>query len=483
MNLIELIKKHKIIIFIFMLALLIRIVFVFSMPIPLWDETIYLNLGFDLSSNPLDYSFTHGWSDFIPSAGDPNYAWPKAGFRAPLLPYLLSIFYLFGLGFITKFLMPLVGTLSIILIYILGKDLFNKKIAIISSLIFALIPLHVFYSGRTLTGVLFTFFILLTFISFWKGYEKNNKTHKILFGIFLALALLSRYTALWIMPVFLIYFLIRDKSIKFLKDKYLWYSVLVFFIILIPWFIYGYYEYSNPLGAFIHGAKASIYWGGIQSWTFFFNNWWNMFSITGWIFPLSLIYLCYKKKLFHKQIYLLLTWFIIFLGLAIYMPHKEERFLLAIVPPLTLVSGYFLSQIKKHKKLIIWIIALILLLSLAFNFYNTSKIYYNTNTDCFDGVGRELQNLQGDLLVISENPPIFRYYSPKENAYYPGDISEETLNEIINSTNKKVYFVFTRFNSGFETEKWKNLNRIMKKDYQLVFECSKDPEVNWIYSN
>ena len=310
----QIIKKHKWLIAIFVIALLVRIIFVFSMPVKLWDETIYLNLGADLSHNPLSYSFSHGWSDFIPSGGDDFYGYPKAGFRAPILPYLISIFYFLNLGFLTNFLIPLIGALSVILVYKLGKELFNEKVALISSVFFAFIPLHVFYSSRVLTDVLFTFFVLLTFLSFWKGYEKNNKGHKILFGVFLALALLSRYTALWIIPIFLIYFLVRDKSPKFLKDKYLWYSILAFFGTLIPWFIYGIFEYNNPIGAFIHGAKASAYWGGLQSWHFFFDYWWQIFSIIGFIFVVALIYILYKKDFFKKEIYLLLIWFAFLFG-------------------------------------------------------------------------------------------------------------------------------------------------------------------------
>jgi len=128
--------------------------------------------------------------------------------------------------------MPLIGALSVIILYLLGKEIFNKKVGLISSLIFAFIPLHVFYSGRILTDVLFTFFVLLTFLSFWKGDEKGNKNQRILFGIFLALALLSRYTALWIIPVFFIYLLIKNKSFKFLKERNLWISILAFFITL-----------------------------------------------------------------------------------------------------------------------------------------------------------------------------------------------------------------------------------------------------------
>ena len=483
MDIQQIIKKHKWLIVIFVIALLVRIAFVFSMPVKLWDETIYLNLGADLSNNLLDYSFSNGWSDFIPSGGDDFYGYPKAGFRAPLLSYLISFFYIFNFQFLANFLIPLIGALSVILIYKLGKELFNEKIALISSLFFSFIPLHVFYSGRVLTGVLFTFFVLLTFLSFWRGYEKQDKKHKVLFGVFLALALLSRYTALWIVPIFFLYFLARDKSLKFLKDKHLWYSILAFFGILIPWFIYGIFEYNNPLGAFIHGAKASAYWGGLQSWHFFFDYWWQMFSIVGIIFVIALIYILYKKEFFKKEVYLLLIWFAFFLGMAIYMPHKEDRFILAIVPTIALISGYFIDKLKRYKKQIIIVIIGVLLLSLCLNFYSTYKTYHNTNTDCFEQVGKELKTIQGNFLIVSENPPLFRYYAQQESAYYPDNLNEKTLKEIANSTDKEVYFVFTRFNSGFETEKWQNLNKIMKEDYNLGFECSKDKEVNWIYSN
>ena len=483
MDIQRIIKKNKWLIAIFIVALLIRIIFIFSMPIKLWDETIYLNLGYDLSKNPLDYSFSNGWSDFIPSGGDDIYTWPKAGFRAPVLPYLISIFYLFNLGFLLNFLIPLIGALSVVLIYKLGKELFNHKLGLISSLLFTFIPLHIFYSGRILTEVLFTFFVLLTFISFWKGYEKNNKKHKILFGVFLALALLSRYTALWIMPIFLLYFLIRDKSFKFLKDKYLWYSIGVFFLTLVPWFIYGLVEYNNPIGAFIHGFKASAYWGGLQSGYFFFDYWWQMFSIVGLISIFGFLYILYKKEFLRKEIYLLLLWFIIFLGIAIYMPHKEERFIIPIIPVLVILSSFFVNKIAKYKETLLVIIILILIISVGLNFHNTFKTYHNVNTDCFEQIEFQLKKIKGDFLMVSENPPLFRYSIKQESTYYPNILNEETIRELENSSSKPVYFLFTRFNSGFEIEKWQNLKKIMVENYKLEFGCPIDPEVNWIYSN
>ena len=89
-------RETKILIVLFIIAFIIRGIFVFVTPVKIWDETVYANLGYDLSHNPLDYSVANnGWSDFIPSGGDAFYAWPKMGFRAPLLPYILSLFYLF----------------------------------------------------------------------------------------------------------------------------------------------------------------------------------------------------------------------------------------------------------------------------------------------------------------------------------------------------------------------------------------------------
>ena len=477
------IKNNKWIISLVIIAFLIRVLFVFSMPVKLWDETVYANLGYDLSQNPLDYSVANsGWGDFIPSGGDNIYAWPKMGFRAPLLPYLISGFYSFNLGFLINFLIPLIGALSVILVYKLGKELFNQKVGLISSLFFAFVPLHVYYSGRVLTDVLFTFFVLLTFISFWKGYEKGNKKHKILFGIFLALMLLSRYTALWIMPIFLFYFLARDKSLKFLKDKYLWYSFLVFFIVLIPWFIYGISEYNNPLGAFIHGAKASAYWGGLQSWHFFFDYWWQMFSIIGFIFVVALVCVLYKKEFLKKEIYLLLIWFVFILGFAIYMHHKEDRFILAIVPVITLISGYFIEKVKKYKKLILIGIIIISLFSLSHQFYSTYKTSYTDTNSCFLAGNQFLKTVDKNSVIITDESSVVYYYTKQETRFYPNPWDYQIIKSWAENDyyDKKVYVLFGSYITKSD-EEYKQLKGDLDTNSKKVFECSEEEGYSAVY--
>lgn len=347
-------KEYKVLLFLFLVSLIVRILFVFSGNVRYWDETVYANLGYGLSKNPFDYSFANnGWSDFTP--GD----WPKAGYKAPLLPYTLAVLYFLKLGSLTEFLMPVIGALSIIVLFVLCKKMFNKNIALYSAALLSFLPLHVFYSGKILTDVFSTFFIILTVLFFWEGFEEKKIKSKLLFGVFLALSVLARYTILWMVPVFLFYLILRNRNFSFLKDKFLWMSIGLFFITLSPWFIYSIMTYGNPLGAFVHGMKAVSYWGGVQPWYFYLSNSFSMFSILPIVFLASLFFIFIKKIGKSYAAMFLLLWFLVFFAFASLTSHKEDRFLLPLVPPFVIISALSLGNLRK-KNLILILITLAL---------------------------------------------------------------------------------------------------------------------------
>ncbi|MGV8152174.1 MAG: ArnT family glycosyltransferase [Candidatus Nanoarchaeia archaeon] len=467
--------ENKVLILIFLIALIIRIFFVSAYPIKWWDETIYANLGYQLADNPFNYCFNNGWGDYVPY-GDET----KAGFRAPLLPYTLAFFYILKLDFLVDFIVPFFGAFSVIIIFILAKKMFNYSTGIYSAAILAFIPIHVYYSALILTDVFSTFFILLCFLFFWTGFEENRDSHKLLFGIFLGLALLARYTSLWLLPVFFIYVIIRDRSLKIFYDKYLFISIFAFFIVLTPWLVYGQAYYSNPLGAFIHGSNASNYWGGEQEWDFYFHNLWKTISLISIIFVFSLLYLYFSKSYRKKQVYLLLIWVLFFLFMLIIMPHKEERYIIPIIPAVAIFSGFFLERFKYGK--ITLIICIIVLALVIFAYYNSihSK-YHNINSICFFEVMGALNQQQGDFITVSENTPIVHYYTKQESSYFP-IINKESFESFAFSKNKTIYFVFTRSGSGFSDEELNSLKLILSENYNLVFNCSLDPEKNFIYT-
>jgi 4-amino-4-deoxy-L-arabinose transferase-like glycosyltransferase len=471
-------KEQKIIFQLLIIAFIIRIIFVFYIPLKDWDETVYANLAYEISKNPLYYSLNNSdWSDYIPSGG--KYGWPKIGFRPPLFPYMLSFFYILNLDFLISLFSPLIGAISVYFVYVLGKKLFNQRVALYSSILFLLLPFHVIYSAKIMPDVLLTFLTLLTFLSFWKGYEENNEKYKILFGVLLALCTLTKYTAFFVMPVFLLYLLLKRKSISFLIDKYFWYSILAFFVTLAPWFVYGIFEYENMFSPFIHGIIASKYWGGHKSWYFFFLYWFRLFSFTGIIFFVSLIFL-YKKVLSDKKLFILFIWSIIFLAIASYLPHKEERYILPIFPPIALVSAYFLDNIKKYKKKIMLFVIFVSLFSLSFEL--NLNIYYTQSKICFLRTLYFLKNVNENSLIITDESPIVYYYTKLKTHFYPNPWNFEIIKEWIKKDYKsrEIYVIFGDYLVKSDEEKNK-IKEDLENNSEIVWSCSEGKSYSVVY--
>lgn len=472
-------NTKKLLIILFILSLSIRIIAVFISPIKIWDETVYANLGHDLNLDPLDYSFeNHGWSDFVP--GDYPFGWPNAGYRAPLLPYTLSILYAINDSeiFISLFI-PLIGALTIILIYFLSKELFNEKIALYSSLFLTFLPLHVIFSGKILTDVFATFLLILSVLLFWKGFEKGNDKYKILFGFSIALSFLARYMIIFILVIFPIYLLIKHRNLSFMRDKYLWICVGIFFCSLLPWFFYSISTYNNPIGALIHAKIAAAYWGGTQQWYFFFQYSWQMFSILSFVFLASLILIFIDKKLRSQpKIILLILWFFIFFIIVNFIPHKEDRFLLPIVPPLIIISSLMISKIKIYPKIIIISIILILVLSTADLFYQNIKNSYTQTNICFLKGNEFLKNTEKNALIITEESPIIYFYTKQETHFYPSPFSLKSLKDLIEDYyNERVVYIF--FTSSIE--KYQRIKEILDSNFEIIFRCPENGDLSIIY--
>jgi asparagine N-glycosylation enzyme membrane subunit Stt3 len=429
-------------------------------------------LGYQLSQNPLDYSLKNsGWSDFIPGGNSP-YSWPNIGFRAPLLPYSLSIFYLLKLDFLVLFFIPIIGTISIFLIYILAKKMFNEKIGLYSAFLFSIIPLHVVNSGFILTGVYETFWILLGCISFWKAYEENNFKYSIFCGIFLALGILSRYTVLWILPIFPIYLIITKKFTNNLKK--IGATLTSFFIVLIPLFIYGYMTYGNIFGAFLYGFYASTYWGGTQNEFFYFKYWVEMFSVIG-IIALGGVYFFVKEVRQRKNIFILLFFFL-FLGASFLTGHKEQRFILPLVIPICILSAIFIYKVDKRKILLIFTMILVLI-----SLFNQGLFLYKNSYDgtnyCLKESIKFLDKIDGDIKIINDETTILFYYLKQETMFLPSRNPEELKNLM----NEKTYLLYTDINMPLFIEENEKTLEEWNKNFEKVFECDYDWGLSRIY--
>lgn len=467
-------KKSRLILLIVIFALLLRVAFVFHTPVRIWDETVYANLGHDLSESPFDYSLENaGWSDFIPG-GEGKYAWPNIGFRAPLLPYTLAIFYSLNLDSLIIFFSPIIGALSVFLIYLLGKKMYNEDVGIYSAIFLALIPLHVVSSGFVFTGVYGIFLLLLGTLAFWKAFEEGNSKYAYVCGVLLGLAVLARYTVLWVLPIFPIYLLMKK---SFSKNVWGVVRVLVsFFVVMIPWFIYGYVFYGNFLGAFIHGSVAAKYWGGAQGYLFYFKYWFVMFSAIGILFLFS-FYSEIKEKFKNKSSLFMCLFFFVFLFLSLFTAHKEQRFIMPLVIPICVLSAMYVSRINK-KKLVVGIVVGISILSVLVQGYSLFAGSYNGTSKCYGEAMDFIAEIPGDVLVINDDSSIVYYYTKKRTAFLPG-LSVENIRS--RAIGYDTYLFYTSANMPLWIEENEEALESWEDSFEKIFECDWDWGLSRVY--
>ena len=166
----------------------------------------------------------------------------------PGLTFVLSFFMLiFGktngvLAF--RIFQVILQTLSIYLLFLIGRKLFNSKIAIVACVLNSLYVAEYFVSTIILTESIFKFLLLLlVYISIYAVEEKKT-LYYILGGLVWGITCLFRPTIAAYPIVILIMWLVKKYSFKDMV-KYTLITSAVFCVILSPWWIRNYKVYDR----------------------------------------------------------------------------------------------------------------------------------------------------------------------------------------------------------------------------------------------
>src|SRR3989338_6378154 len=259
----ENIKLKKILFVIFTVALLLRLFTVVaqeeSKRQPLSDAKDFDNIAVNIISG-------HGFSRGVEGENIPT------SFRPPLFPlFLAGVYAIFGHNYLTvKVIQAILGALFCIVIFFVIDVIFdNKKIGILGAAITALYKPFVtgfsYYGGpAVLYSEYFYIFILgLTILTTLFFIKKQKKIYAVLAGIFMGLAILTRFEFI-LCPFFLFFYLFFAShcSIKKFAGKYL---IMYLFIALtlIPWVARNYivHERFIPLST----LGGYIFWMGNNS--------------------------------------------------------------------------------------------------------------------------------------------------------------------------------------------------------------------------
>ena len=204
MKLINKLKNSKAIVAILLVAAILRLSKLSTLPISLFGDEI--DVGY------------HAWS-LITTGRDymgnllPTYIQSLSEWRAPLLMYITAPFVgvLGPTAYAVRLPMALLGILNIYLIYLLSKKIFkNKSLGLTSALILSLTPWHIHYSRAAFEStLLLTFLLSGTLFYVCKRYSLSIFSFILTFYTY---STANLFTPLLALSLFLIYRKAKDGS-------------------------------------------------------------------------------------------------------------------------------------------------------------------------------------------------------------------------------------------------------------------------------
>ncbi len=420
---------------------------------------ITLVLGFILRILPL--RTYHGWDEcvYLQHAdifftGINNYS--ELSFRAPFLSYLfyLGDFILYS-PYMAHIIVGLTQVLGIYFIYLLGKELYDEKVGLISAVFLGFTPFFLSLGNSLLPGMTSVSFMI---ISFYLLIKKDNFWYAFFCGVFLAIAGLTKHPALFLGIVYLVMFLIKKISFKQMFSLGLGFLVSMF-----PYFIWAQIKFGFFLAPFLNHAKRNFTGEILNNLGLYLVGLFEIFEV---IVLIGLLLYFYKRR---KDNYLVVygVWILAYI-LVMLKFHAEVRYLIHIVPPVLLMSAKGFVNHIKNKKLFFGLIILVLVVGFSYEIYKDGfdlRRDYDVEYEITKPVIETSLYLKEfasdeDILYVNDNYPLIAYYSKKETKpiwiygefqdYYPKLLDKEGYivytytsyeenKEFFDSTFEKVY--------------------------------------------
>jgi len=203
-----------------------------------------------LSSMPLFYdeAYYHYWSE--------NLAWGYYS-KPPVVAWLIALTtgLLGGASELSvKLGAPVLYMLTAVVIYFTARQLFDRKVAELSALVFITAPIITFNSMFITTDAPLLFFWSLAIWSFIQAVESDRLVHWLLLGIAMGLGLLSKYTMIVLLGGMLLYLLFEPEHRSLLARPGIWVAGVLALLLFMPNI---YWNYQYDFISFQHTSEIS----------------------------------------------------------------------------------------------------------------------------------------------------------------------------------------------------------------------------------
>ncbi|WP_157893290.1 glycosyltransferase family 39 protein [Salegentibacter sediminis] len=252
----------------------------------------------------------------------------------------------------------ILGSLAVVAIYHLGKEIFNKKIGAISGVILALNEFAIYYSQENRAYSLLLLLSIVASIMLFKLLKSPSKKNFILYFFSVISVFYTHYFGFFVVishGLFIISFK-RD----FFKQNIITLAVLSLFISLaiLPLF-YNLLSLSRLNEFWIQSPPWNFWW---YYFIFYFKS---RFSVVlfGILISIALIkYYTYDKTIKQGVVFLLLliiiTYALSFIRSILSTPILTERYTIIVLPPIILLISLGIYELRKFLILSLIVISL-----------------------------------------------------------------------------------------------------------------------------
>jgi len=267
------------------------------------------------------------------------------------------VFHLIG-----RYISAFMGTATIFFTYLIGKEIFNKKIGLLGALFLSFTFVHVRSSHYSTVDIPTTFFIAIAFLFVILIYKTGSLKYYLLTGVFCAIAIATKFTVGFIAITFFVAHFLRsnDENLSFkrsLLDKRLFYGISLLsltFVILCPFLLVNsglFLDNTTKIASTVIKGRIGYYWGhGFFSyitgdqWPGFSHFARNSFAggmgLHMTIFSIAGAFIT-GLRLSKKNLLFLSFPVIHFIALSL-MSYKAMRNMLPIMPFLVLMASAFI---------------------------------------------------------------------------------------------------------------------------------------------
>lgn len=332
-------------------------------------------------TTPLEWLSTRPWWTYISFHDHPAFGFLLQHFQ----------FKITGVSLLAmRFWPALYGILSVYLLYLIVRKLFNKKTALLSAMLLAISSLHIWVSRLAIQESIVILFSLLAIWLFLKALE--NKKYFYLLGLVTGLALAIKLTAIILWPIFLFYILFFRRDI--FRQKELYFSWLVCLIFTSPYIVYNIMLYKN-FGHFDF-QFSYLFKQNVTAWqvrpgrfeipskskAFFFmflglKNaispaflYLSILSLLGGIF----VFIKQKARNISHSYYFLAITIVLYIFLFVFI-GSPARFLSLIIPWLAVSIALLILYLFKLNKYIAWALLFLFFVYQSFFSFNTNIAY------------------------------------------------------------------------------------------------------------